>query len=109
MPVYDRLVGDLMLLPADVAHTILELRSYVRDIELSAVTFASGKHQIDNSAHEYMRNRATLAANLIPKARDALVSVGGQPPVDWEVESLPPGTTLELAEPAFPNALRLED
>lgn len=108
MPVYDRFEGDLLLLPPAVAHTLLELRSFVRDIELSAANAASGRYPVDESAHRYMRLKATLAANAVPKARVALESVGGQPPVDWEVESLPARETLELAEPAFPNAARVE-
>jgi len=108
MPVYDRLQGEVLLLSTAVAQNILELRSYVRDIELTAANVASGKHPVIEETHAYVRLKATLAANLILRVREGLEGVGGKAPVDWEVETLPPGKTLELGNPAFPNATCLE-
>jgi hypothetical protein len=108
MPVYDTLVGEILLFSPDSVHALLELRAYVRDIELSASMFTGKPQTIGNKAHAYVRAKAAMAANVIPKAKALLESEGGQPPVDWEVEQLLPGTELELGEPAFPNAARLE-
>jgi hypothetical protein len=108
MPVYDQFPNEVLLLPPDAAHTILELRSYVRDIELTAANVAGGRDPVTDKTHDYMRLKATLAANLILKARETLEKIGGKAPVDWEVETLPPGEKLELSKPAFPNAARLE-
>lgn len=108
MPVYDRFVPDLLLFPPETVHTLLELRAFVRDIELSASQFNARAEVIGVRAHEYMRGRATMAANVIPRVRVALEAAGGEPPVDWEVETLRPGVKLELVDPAFPNAARLD-
>ena len=109
MPVYDRFAGELLLFPPDAVHALLELREFVRDLELSAALFANTPGMISGKAHEYVRAKAAMAANRIPAAKELLERSGGQSPVDWELEYVRPGTKLALGEPAFPNAARLPD
>lgn len=108
MPVYDRFVTDLILFSPETLHTLLELRAFVRDLELSAALFTHKPSVVGENAHEYIRAKATMAANLIPRAKVALEAAGGLPPADWEIEFVKPGVKLELADPAFPNAAKLE-
>lgn len=108
MPVHDRFESELLLFPARTAHVLLELRAYVRDIESTAATFSSGQHAADEDAHHYMRLKAIAAANLVPRAKVVLEAMGGESPIDPEVDLYPRGELPVLVEPAFPNAARLE-
>jgi hypothetical protein len=107
MPVYDQFAGELLLFSPDAVHTLMELREFVRDIELSANLFTGKPGVIGEKAHEYMRSKAAMAANRIPGAKEALEAAGGRPPVDWEVEHVQVGTKIALDQPAFPNAAKL--
>lgn len=106
MPVYDRFESDIVLFPADTVHTLLELRAFVRDIEITAATHSSGQHPADENAHHYMRVKAIAAANVIPAARRLLEAAGGDAPSDSEVALFPIGELPDLLSPAFPNASR---
>lgn len=108
MPVYDRFVQELVLFPPEPVHVLLELRGFVREVELSASLFSTKPEVIGEKAHEFVRAKATLAANLIPAAKSALEAAGGTSPVDWEIQFIRRGVGLELVPPAFPNAAAME-
>jgi len=107
MPVYDRFESDILLFPAETAHLLLELRSFVRDIENTAEYFAGGKNVPDQKAHHYMRSKAAFAANLVPRIKRVLQEAGGLSPADPPVEVYESGELPALLPPAFPNAAAL--
>ena len=107
MDVFDGFESDLPFFDPTTTHALLELRGYVRDIEHTADTIATGRGKADEKANHYMRLKASAAANCIPKAVELLEAAGGIRPLDpkldrYGIDQLPP-----LLDPAFPNASNL--
>jgi hypothetical protein len=108
MPVYDRFESDVLLFPIETTQLLLELRAFVRDIELIAALRKDGE-QSDRRAHHYVRLKASGAANLIPRIKRVLEAAGGVAPADPPIESYDIDELPPLMAPAFPNAARLSN
>ena len=106
MPVYDRFESDVLLFPSETAHLLIELRSFVRDIELTTAQRKDGV-KADARAHHYIQLKAAAAANSIPRIKRLLENAGGCSPADPPVESFARGELPALVAPAFPNATNL--
>ena len=106
MPVYDHFENDVLLFPAETARLLIELRSFIRDLELTAALRKDGEPS-DARAHHYVQLKATAAANIIPRVKRSLEEAGGVPPADPPIETFTVGELPSLIAPAYPNAANL--